>query len=74
MTEVKLKALKRLKESPDGEILSEYIQEEIDKLDSVKGITTIEETLGKQYAIATLEKMRSFFRKTPPKIGKNDYS
>ena len=52
-----------LPNTSSGQALKEFLTEEYIKLDSVEGITDMAEVKGKQLALATLEKIFSFYKK-----------
>lgn len=74
MTEPHLKLLEEMKDSPYAKALSAFVQEEIDKINTVKGIKTLEEALGKEYAVNLLEKMFNFLNRKNSTNDKNQYS
>lgn len=72
MTEPEKKILDELKSSPFGKVLSLYLEEELSKIDSVKGIKSLEEVYGKQYAIDLVEKLFHFLKRETPKNNNNN--
>jgi hypothetical protein len=70
----KKKLLEQLPSTSYGRALFEYLEEEYKTIESVKGVKTLEQAIGKQIAIETLEKLFAVCRPTPEtKKGKNQY-
>lgn len=66
--------LEQLGASHFGKVLREYLDDAEKELDSVKGCTSLDEVLGKQYALAVLAKLFSFMKeKETPKSKTQNY-
>lgn len=66
--------LEQLGRSHFGKALQEYLTDAEKELDSVKGCTSFDEVLGKQYALAVLAKLFSFMKEQEaPKSKTNNY-
>ena len=74
MIEADKKILAEIKNSPFGRVLAIYLEEEIGKIESVKGVKTLDEALGKQYALNLVEKLFNFLnRKEVSSLTKDQY-
>lgn len=74
MKESTKELLEQLGKSHFGKALTEFLEEEINKLDTVMGVKTIEETIGRQKAVEILKEKFWFLNlKEPEKFEKNRY-
>lgn len=59
------KILEDLGRTNFGQALRELLRQELDKLDTVKGVTSLEEALGREKAVKTIEQVFSFLDGKP---------
>ncbi len=75
--EQKIKELKKLARSPQGQALKEELEERILKMKDLSSIKSWEETLGKKFATEILEgimRKLDLIKEDIPKNTKEDYS
>ena len=73
MLDAHKKLLQDFKESPYAIALSAYLEDEMKKIESVKGVKSLDEALGKQYAIELLEKLFNFLQRKTTLNNKPNY-
>lgn len=64
------KLLIGLDKSAFGRVLRDYLNGELKKIDTVKGVKTIEEALGREKAVDIVVKLFSFMSGVPDKVDK----
>jgi hypothetical protein len=64
--EERKKLLEDLAKLNYGRALTDLIEEELSKIDTVDGITSLEEAIGRKYAVKTLNTIFSFLEKRSP--------
>lgn len=68
------KLLSDLNNTAYGAALREYLNEELTKIDTVKGVTTLDEAIGRKHAVELVEKLFAFMEsKQEVKKGNNQY-
>lgn len=66
--EERKKLLSELSKSPQGKALADFLDEELAKLDSVKGVTSLDEALGRGKAVEIIERLFSFMERRNPQV------
>lgn len=69
--EERQKLLAELSRTNMGRALQDLIEEELSKIDTVKGVKSLEEALGRELATESLERIFSFLDKPNPQAPRN---
>ena len=70
-----LDTIKELKDNHFGIALKEYLKEEYRKIDTVKGVKTLEESRGREIALEVLDRLFKFLdNEEVKKVVKNNYT